>query len=118
MNHARTRRLAAGAIVTTMLAALLTLLSWSPSQAAATSSNLEVSPEVRSTSVGGSVTLTAQLVDPNTGLPAATTTPVIIDFEFEGGPADLDGNTPATPDTSCIVTSTHSTCTATVTGAT
>ena len=66
---------------------------------------LEVTPEAGTGSVGSPVTLTATL-----GVAAALSTQVY--FEIEGGANDTDaGNSPETPDMSCTVAVTLTSCT-------
>jgi len=65
---------------------------------------LDVTPETGTGSTGLPATLTATL-----GVPAVLSTEV--DFELEGGPNDSDGVTPATPDFSCTVAVTLTSCT-------
>jgi hypothetical protein len=119
MDHARVRRWTAGAIVTTLLGGLLTLLAVAPAQAAHTTAALEISPEVSTAAVGAPKTVTARLVDRTTGAPApvAAGNSVPIDFEFVGGPVDTDGNSPTSPDATCTVLATFSTCELVLVGA-
>src|SRR4051812_10043323 len=57
---------------------------------------LEVTNEVSHASVGSPIVLTATM-DP---APAQNTT---IDWEIEGGPADIDGVSRLTPDRRCVI---------------
>ena len=104
MNHARTRRLAAGAVAATMIAGLLTMLAWSPAQANHGGFKLEVFREVTSESKTTDVVLTARIVDENGAPPALGDGGGInIDFEVESGPGDTEGGavTRTSPDYTC-----------------
>ena len=110
MNHARTRRLTAGAVAMTLLSGLLTLFVLQPAQANHGDRSLQASPEVRTSQVGAAVTVTATL----SAAATAETGSIGIDAEIESGPADGDGPTAATPDTGCTVAVGSSSCTFTV----
>ena len=76
---------------------------------------LQVTPEMKSAVAGsGDVTLTARLCAPTSTTPPCTavvaTTPVNIDAEIESGPVNLDGKSPLSPDLTCTVPATQSTC--------
>jgi hypothetical protein len=116
MNHARTRRWTAGAVATTLLGGLLTLLMVAPAQANHGSLKLEVYREYSSAEVGSVITLTARLMASNGTPPTSGGTDVEIDWEIESGPATAtrqtgdpeltngrDGapNTPEAPDHEC-----------------
>ena len=110
MNHARTRRLTAGAVAMTLLAGVLTLFVLQPAQANHGDRSLQVSPEVGIAQAGSAILVTATLSSAATG----ATGSIPIDAEIESGPADADGPTTATPDTGCSVPVGSSTCTFTV----
>src|SRR5688500_8808478 len=105
MTTARTRRWLAGAVVTTLLGGLLTLMGASPAAANHGDLVLEVSREVTNVTAGQTVTLTARLQ-------TAQGTPTLdgsgngakIDFEIIGG-GNVDGeggaDTPLAPDRIC-----------------
>ena len=70
---------------------------------------LQVHPELVSTGAlpGTGQALTAELSSAADGTSGA----IEIDFEIEGGPADSDGISPESPDLTCTVAQTSSTCT-------
>ena len=124
MEHARGRRWVAGAIATTMVAGVLSLLAMSPAVANHGSMVLEVSREVETVTTGQTVTLTARLQTPQ-GTPTIDGSggETAIDFELFGINADGEGgaDSPLTPDRTCTTTDgsalAYPTCTVQVTSA-
>ena len=96
MNHARIRRLTAGAVAMTLLAGVLTLLVMPPASANHSDRTLQASPERGFASAGTAQSVTITLSDAAT----AETGTIEIDAEVT---ADGDGDAPETPDTGCIV---------------
>ncbi len=92
----RTSRARMAAILGVALVAL-TLVPLGAPDVSAVSGNLNVEPETAELTVGAPHELVASL-----GL-APVTGDVQIDFEFESGPNDADGNTPEKPDGTCTV---------------
>ena len=72
------------------------LLPGGPAARAASGPTLQVTPEVSDGGAANSATLTAILSGTQNG-------DTYVDFEVMNGPADKDGDTPETPDTSCKV---------------
>ncbi len=114
MNHARTRRVTAGAVATTLLLGGLALLAVAPAQANHGARTLQVIPEISSGMAGGpGITLTAKLSSV-----ADKLSPIRIAFEVEGSSADSDGANTNTADKFCTVAAEENSCTATFTGST
>jgi|GEM_PF-3138752 len=88
-----------------LLCALVLLAGLFPGgpSAHAAGPTLQVSPEVSDGGAANSATLTAVLSGSHNG-------DTYVDFEVMNGPADKDGDTPQTPDTSCKVPSGQNKC--------
>lgn len=93
------------AVALTLLAALMLSALPQAAFAAHSGQTLDVTPETGTGTAGNPVTLTATL-----GVPAVSSTEV--DFEIEGGANDTDGgNSPESPDMSCTIAVTLTSCT-------
>ncbi|HVL89801.1 MAG TPA: hypothetical protein VM841_06150 [Actinomycetota bacterium] len=86
-----------------LLAAVVLASVPQPGFAAHALQTLDVEPETGAAATGSPYQLTATL-----GAPATTST--VVYFELTGGPNDADGYTPETPDMSCTVAITMSSC--------
>jgi hypothetical protein len=131
MNHARTRRWAAAAVVTTLLTGVLSLVVMQPASANhPAGSNLEVSRDVQSRNSAGVISVEARLTnDDGTRVTAASVTAAVtVRYEIMTGPAVAvtgltvgnDGgtaDTPASPDGSCTIAIGTTSCTIDVTSA-
>jgi hypothetical protein len=125
MNHVRARRWVAGAVATTLLGGLLTLLVVTPAQANHGGMVLEVFREVQGANTGSTVQFTARLQNAD-GSPAldGSGNGASIDWELYGLAADGEGgaDSPLTPDRSCTtstasVSSPYPNCSVSVTAA-
>ncbi|HEX2296085.1 MAG TPA: Ig-like domain-containing protein [Actinomycetota bacterium] len=119
MMFSRGGRTASTALAVVMLASMVALAA--PAAANHPSSCLDLTPETETNEAGANHTITAMLrvvtATCTGGAVTPASGPVNIDFEITGV-NDVDGgNTPDTPDLTCSITGSASTCTVTYSGA-